>query len=442
MKMLTTTTIKHFTDNLHMKTIVFVACSALVTGSFLPAAQVSALPQTHKDAIDRNSPHYFLEIASNGSTSCSAETVGNNPENAAYVWNFFAEKELTPIAIAGIMGNFSEETGGTFDPAIKQNHTVRAIPDGGDGSTGYGIAQWTYQSRQAGLFTKMRAAGLGEYYGAGWGNPEINKTEMSRDEIEKLLDVELMYAWEQDSTKIKSLATALNATTSVGGNSGSTMIFHNRYEGSADDASQLQERITTAERILAEFGGGVGCNEQLGGVGDIEDAIPWAMRFIEDTKAKYPGASQAIATVLDTPSVEGNKTVLAEWPESTSFVCWGAYGCDECTTLSGWFVTAMTSYTYGGGNGGEVVGNLAAMGVPTGSQPKPFSIFSYSTSSVGHTGLVLNVQSDGTVLTLENNLSSNRLAVVKYNIKAEHPDATFAYVADKMDTQGVGADDE
>lgn len=440
MKMLTKTTTKRFSGKMNIKVFVLCVCLTLIMSSLLPVVKVAALPQTHKEAIDRNSVHYFLSSGPSGSASCNAETVGNNPENEAIVWNFFAEKELTPVAIAGIMGNFQQESG--FDPAIKQNHTIRALPDNGDGVTGYGIAQWTSIDRQAGLFAKMREADLDKYYGQGWGNPEINKTEMPREDVEELLTLELGYAWDQDTTKISTFKNQLNNATTVEGDRGSTVIFHATYERSADNASQIQERVDSAKRYLAEFGGGAGCNEQLGGVGSIEDAIPWAMKFVEDTKAKYPGASEARATVLENPTVEGNKTVLAEWPESTSFVCWGAYGCDECTTLSGWFVTAMTSYTYGGGNGGEVVRNLASMGVPTGSQPRPFSIFSYSTSSVGHTGLVLNVQADGTVLTLENNLSSNRLAVVRYNIMAEHPDARFAYVANKMDTKGVGADGE
>jgi surface antigen len=432
----------------HSPFFVLLMVVTLAASLVFPTIQVLALSRSEKDAIDRNSVHYKTSSPSGGTGSCSAETVGNNPQNAAYVWNFFAGKDLTPIAIAGIMGNFSEETGATFDPAIKQNNTVAAIPANGDGTTGFGVAQWTYQARQAGLFSKMRAANLDKYYGEGWGNPEINKTEMPREDIEKLLDVELLYAWEQDSTQIKSVMTQLNHATTVEGDGGSTLIFHRDYEGSGDSASQLQERVIAAQRYLAQFGNSAGCNEQLGGVEAIEDAVPWAHRFMDDTKAEYPGSSLAVARPIDDPrAVSGSGGTimsLATWPESTSsdIVCWHASGCDECTTVSGWFVIHMTSYQgYLGGDGGEVVGNLRAIGVPTGDQPRPFSIFSYDTGSFGHTGLVLSVKSDGTVITLENNWPSNTLSIRQYNIKRDYPGATFAYVSDKMNQPG-GGDDE
>lgn len=365
----------------------------------------------------------------------NSSLAGNN--NAEMIWNYFIGKGLKPVAVAGIMGNFQQESG--FDPAVKQNYTKKALPDDGDGKTGYGIAQWTSQGRQAGLFAQMRAANLQQYYGSGWGHPEKNK-EMPIEDRSKLLLVELNYAWDSDSTKISDLADQLNATTTETGDDGSTVLFHKLFERSADNASQIQERVDSATSILEDFKGvtgegstGIsGCSESLGGVSTIEDAIPWAMRFIQDTKTEYNSAPPAIATIFGNPSGNDRIVSLAKWPDNSGFNCWGASGCDECVTASGWFVTNMTDYTFYNGNGGEVVNKLESRGTPTGSEPRPFSIFSYNTGSYGHTGIVLGVLQGGTVITLENNWPRDTLSVRKYNLKADHPDVKFAYVGDKL----------
>lgn len=384
---------------------------------------------------------FYFDIKTNEALcgGSSGQTVSGEGK-AEIVWNFFTGKGLTPVATAGIMGNFNQESTG-FDPARKQSSTTKAIPAGGDGTTGFGIAQWTSpKERQSGLFAKMKEAGLEKYHGAGWGHPEINK-DMPLADIQKLLLIELDYAWEGDTTKVMDIADQLNAAQTTTGDSGSTVLFHKLFERSDDNASQIQERVDDATGFLGQYEGTTGtssCAGELGGVATMEDAIPWAMRFIEDTKAEYNGAAKATATLIKDPKNQGSIMSLATFPDASSeFVCWGAYGCDECTTLSGWFVTKMTGYTYGGGNGGEVVGNLKAKGVPTGTEPRPFSVFSYDTGSFGHTGVVLGTLGNGMVITLENNWPTDTLSIRQYDIKKDYPGATFAYVGDKLKVSGV-----
>jgi hypothetical protein len=373
----------------------------------------------------------------------SAATVSGST-NAEKIWNFFAGKGLKPVAIAGIMGNFHQEDS-AFDPAEKQNYSTQAIPDGGDGHTGFGIAQWTSQDRQAGLFAKLRDANLGQYYGAGWGHPEKDK-DIPPADIDSMLSIELNYAWDGDTTKISDIASQLNAATTTDGDSGSTVLFHRLYERSGDSASQIQQRVRDAGKFLQQFGGtssttgttsSDSCAGALGGVSIMDDAIPWAMQFVSDTAAAYhPGGH-----TLNQQHIDSSMTGLYVTNDGavSGGSCWGGTYCGQCTALSGWFVTKMTGYTYGGGNGGEVVGNLKAKGVPTGTEPRPFSVFSYATSSsAGHTGVVLGTLGSGTVITIENNWpGSGMLVIRKYNIKAEHPDATFAYVGDKLKVSGL-----
>lgn len=432
------------TKRMQLRTTVFAPRVFSIMRIFLVAAVLLffsipkpalAVDNCNLDKIYKDAVHYNpCDLAA--SSSCAAGVSLSGSNNEEKIWNFFAGQGLKPVAIAGIMGNFQQENS-SYDPAEKQNGSLKAIPDGGDGKTGYGIAQWTSQGRQALLFTEIQKAGLQQYYGAGWGNPEKDKDIPAAD-ADKLLTTELNFAWSGDTTKIKDIAGQLNATTTTKGDTGSAVLFHQLYERSGDNASQIQQRVDSATAILEKYAGtGAGASGscstgQLGGVTKVEDAIPWAMKFVSDTTAKYHPGGHDIARIQKGDGLELHYT--NDGVVGNGGGCWGALYCGQCTALSGWFVTNETGYDFGNGSGGEVVGNLKAKGVPTGNVPKPFSVFSFGTSSSnGHTGVVMGVLSDGTVITIENNYTEpNVLSVRKYNIKKDHPDVTFAYVGDKL----------
>ncbi len=413
-----------------MKKILSISVSLLIALVYGASPVVRAIADGDVDAINKGSVYYKQETPCGFSGPNSGADMSNN---AQAVWDFFNGKGLSPVAIAGIMGNFQQESG--FDPAIKQNHSTNAIPDGGDGVTGFGIAQWTSQNRQAELFAKIREAGLGKYYGAGYGQPDTNKDTIPREDIAKLLDIELNYAWEGDATKIQDIADQLNAATQVGGDDGSTVLFHKLYERSADNAAQIAERVNSATDYISIFGdgGSEACKSgELGGVSNTEDAMAWAMKFVEDTRSKYnPGGH----TLNNKENPDGSISV---WYTNDNPVsggsCWGGTYCGQCTALSGWFVSNMTDYTYGNGNGRDVVRNLGNKGVETGTEPRPFSVFSTGSigGSAGHTGVVLGVISDTEVIALENNNGAHVLKIFQYDIKKRYPDVTFAYVGDKL----------
>lgn len=415
---------------------LYLLCAVFVFLLTVTTSTVNALPLEQKTIYNSGNLFFDLFVSGTcgGSESTDATLTGSN--NAEKVWNFFASKGLKPIAIAGIMGNFSQEDS-TFDPANKQNGGRQAIPDSGDGHTGFGIAQWTQIDRQAALFAKIREAGLQQYYGAGWGHPEVDKDIPAAD-IDKLLQVELTYAWEGDTqTKIKDIANQLNATTSVSGDNGSTILFHKLFEGSKDNASQVEERVNDASKWLEKYGqnSGGSCAGVLGGVKTMDDAIPWAMKFVEDTRAKYNPAGHSLNQQRSDTMI---KLYFTDDSPVSGGSCWGGTYCGQCTALSGWFVTEMTGYTYYSGAGGEVVGKLEAKGVPTGNEPRPFSIFSYATGKNGHTGVVLGTLANGNVITIENNYPDKGVLIVQqYDIKAAHPDVKFAYVGDKLKVSGV-----
>lgn len=385
---------------------------------------------------------------------CAAECTPNDDPLALEgstviekIWNFYANKGLKSVAIAGIMGNFSQES--NFDPAVKQNQTTEALPSTGDGKTGYGLAQWTSQGRQAGLFAAMDAQQLSAYYGEGWGASERNRSIPTSD-LNKLLAVQLNYSWDGDSTPIKSLAAELNQTTTVEGDAGSTVLFHKKYEASADNAAAIQERIDDATALFTAYGKddsvtdiacGVGI---LGGVSSVEDAIPWAQKYVQDTIATYnPGGSHG---PLDSSSgaYKFVYTFHHVRPAAGGY-CWKATDCGQCVAMSGWFALKQTTDGFFlNANGRGIVQNYKNRGLPTGTEPRPFSIFSAVYGQYGHTGVVLGVLDNGDVITAEVNwMSTGNVLIWQGNMKARYGNTPveYAYFDDRLggDAAGLGA---
>lgn len=378
--------------------------------------------------------------------TCSEEgssTAIKGVDNIEKIWNFYTSKGLTPVATAGIMGNFSQES--EFDPAIKQNETSKTLPVTGDGVTGYGLAQWTFQARQAGLFKKMQEAGIGKYLESPWGPREKNR-EIPAEDIDKLLEVQLNYSWDGDTTTISSFADKINSFETVDGDNGSAVFFHAAYEGSSDNAEQIKERVADAKTILANFSNkaspsGEGCGTgTLGGVSNLDDAVAWAKKYVSDTKEEYKDTLDVSGTELSNGE---NPKFVYNFGHGSGSYCWNAADCGQCVALTGWFVTTQTTdkeFLYE--NGGAIVDRYEAAGLPTGREPKPFSIFSAKSSAAGHTGVVLGVLENGDVITAEANWDSNgSVGVWRGDIKKRFAgkDLKFAYFDDRLSGDALKA---
>ncbi|MBR2837026.1 peptidoglycan DD-metalloendopeptidase family protein [Candidatus Saccharibacteria bacterium] len=63
----------------------------------------------------------------------------------------------------------------------------------------------------------------------------------------------------------------------------------------------------------------------------------------------------------------------------------------NCVTFSAFFMNKFTSTNVGSnpGNGQDVVGNLEKNGLPTGTEPQVWAVFSWSGGEFGHTGVIL-----------------------------------------------------
>ncbi len=420
-----------------IRKIFYVVIASIIFSyfSFSPVAAVVFDENFYStsDIVPFYHPNDAECTTSSGTLGTGAPTALTGASNPEKVWNYFISRGLTPVAAASAMGNMEQESS-TFDPwaGERGNKTIsKSVLN-----TGFGIIQWT----NTGGNSEGRRYGVMKYLEDNGVRLDASDTSQA----DQALLLELNWLWDGEYNGM-TWQDQVNKETTVGGDpskslqddhigNGGAMLFHKLVERSGDGIEGKQERIDSAERFLEQFSGlggssGGSCGSGvLGGVSSIEDAIPWAEKFISETEAQYPGQK-------GTPNEEtrGADRKLYTWPSRSgaSNVCWGAFGCDECTTLSGWFVTNITDYQYGGGDGGEVVGNLASKGVPTGTQPAPFSIFSdTSTSSYGHTGLVLGVLDNGMVITLENNAYGDDSTWIRQ--RKMPANATYAYVHDRL----------
>ena len=77
-------------------------------------------------------------------------------DNGSIIWEALTKNGFTEYAAAGIMGNLKAES--NLDPKILQGggHSDNIVIDG---VTGYGLAQWTYITRQQKLADFAKAKG-------------------------------------------------------------------------------------------------------------------------------------------------------------------------------------------------------------------------------------------------------------------------------------------
>lgn len=150
--------------------------------------------------------------------------------NAELIWKYLESKGLGSSAIAGIMGNIQAESG--FMPNRVQGSGVQTAPEiTVDGKTGYGLCQWTFPTRQQAL--KDFAASKGK----------------SSSDLETQLDFMLEEVKQRSPGLIKKMGTMSPYDAA--------MLFHEKYEGSADSPQQAARRGNYANEIAKNQGKGI-----------------------------------------------------------------------------------------------------------------------------------------------------------------------------------------
>ena len=178
--------------------------------------------------------------AAAGSTAISADAEAN----LVTILQFFTSNGLSLAAAAGIAGNLKMESG--FNPAIIQGGAIAPPGYIPVNSVGFGLAQWTFTSRQQPLVDLAASRGA-------------SVTD---------LGIQLDYMWQELNGGWISTLTALDAikTDPVE----AAVIFHELYEGSADSsAAVINNRGGAATAIYNQYQGQIADGTGVTGVAPV-----------------------------------------------------------------------------------------------------------------------------------------------------------------------------
>ena len=177
----------------------------------------------------------------------SSGTSIRGDDNAEMCWNFLKDKGFSDGAAAGVMGNWKMESGleprqcqhGDFTGTGGQAHSFPYDPPEaslsdeypadliGNGSFGYGLAQWTYPSRAQGLVD----------YAESIGKPSGD------------IESQLGYFWKECEESYPGVISMMSEEDPEV----AAVTFHDVYENSAD--VDLTKRQQAAREIYAAFAG-------------------------------------------------------------------------------------------------------------------------------------------------------------------------------------------
>lgn len=404
------------------KVEIFVSLFVLVF-TLIPTPTYAQTPRCDTEFYNSNDIAFYDPCstsscaAGGGSITGPAPTSLTGETNQEKAWNYFTARGLTPVAAAGAMGNIAHES--SFSASVEE----------ASGGGGLGIIQWT-GPRRTSLENAAASAGV------------------NLADNDSALLFELNYLWDGEY-KAMTWQEQVNAETTVEGNAaiasfnarfasqrpetqagnGSTMVFHALVERSNDvpteadrysGAGVLTGRIDKAKEFLDQFGGGSstgGCSVGAGGL-TFEQAVTLAKKIADNWDATYCGSG----------STKGG------------FYC----GWNEgyCTAGSAWMAETTApdpSKVPGIPNGVDVANRIFSTNPDVytaanadGSNLQPFSIWSFgynnSSGQPGHTGTIVGVDQDGSIVTFETNWAGQSAgATDTFLYNPGHKVAVFKY---------------
>lgn len=162
-----------------------------------------------------------------GANEGTSELVGN--DNLEKILRYYVGKGLSLIQASGIAGNYQQES--SFNPAIIQGGAIADENYTPQNGVGFGIAQWTWTSRQ---------------------QPLVDLGKSSSRPVTDL-SLQLDYSWwEMENQKGQSMdMNEFKATTTP---EDAAYVFHRDYEVSADSEAAVKAvRGGNARNIYEQF---------------------------------------------------------------------------------------------------------------------------------------------------------------------------------------------
>jgi hypothetical protein len=214
--------------------ILFAIAAVMVVTLGFPVTATALTGKSDKTFFSLNDILFYDPSACSADGSDSGgeadSLVGN--DNLEKALRYYVGKGLTLAQASGILGNFGRESG--VNPAIIQGVNGNPPTIASEGykpvnGVGFGIAQWTFTSRQSGLVALS--------------------TSSSRPIID--LGLQLDYSWQELNGSHKAALTSLKAATTA---DNAAYVFHRDYEGSADSEETVRKnRGGDALQIYAQY---------------------------------------------------------------------------------------------------------------------------------------------------------------------------------------------
>ncbi len=341
-------------------------------------------------------------------------------DNEQNIYNYWTAEGLSPAQAAGITGSLQAESG--FSPFRQE-----------DGATwpeqGYGIAQFTGGQRTA--VTQALQSTLGDtftqYYVAAYGGAVTQAAGFIPSGVpEAVNDSFLKGELDYLSTLMQGLTPNPTYPTRASGMhtdfpdltiaSGEKLVD---YIKSLQSASQVAEawtylyeqpggdikatattRATNAEQILTTYGNSGGA-DNCSSIGSGGLTYAQALQLNNDY---YTDRNQFLTG-----------SIYQEIPANPSKKDPGSSGkSNQCTAYT-LYINTIINATYGSPNGTDVANKLLTT-FPnfyksvTKDQIQPFTTYSWATTKSsdgepGHTGVILGIESDGSIVVGESNVS-------------------------------------
>lgn len=385
----------------------------LATVPFTAVADTYAVGTTAKkcdfDFYARNDVLFYNPCA----VTCGNTTDGSSlnitalsgADNREKIYNFWLAQGYSAEQSAGITGSIQHESG--FSPFRQE--TTKTWPEGG-----YGIAQFTGGQRTA--VTKHLKEKMGStfdtYYvnSHGGGVTEANKfvpTSVPADVNDLFLLNELGYLASYISSFVPSTISArvdgiksdYSQTVPAGKKLGeylktlttatdAAIAWTYLYEYPGGIKATAATRGVSAETILTKYKSTDASSSSDCGVGAGGLTYAQGVAFMTDY---FNGKGSYFASL-------GNsfgKKYINNWP-------------DQCTTFVAYFTARFMNTQYALPNGKKVANGLASnyskvFKTITKENVQPYTVFSAVNKGAGHTGIILGVLDDGSIVVGEGN---------------------------------------
>jgi hypothetical protein len=351
---------------------------------------------------DRGSANCVVTVGNSGP---GADVPANTEANAKAVYSVLKSWGMSDENIAGILGNWSQESG--IDPTSVEgihNEPYRIGPRKqaawddefthipGQSHGGIGLGQWS-NGRTPMLLNYAQSKGLDWY----------------------TIEAQLAFMVEGDNPGDVDVFKGM-IETSLGSPGAAARHFHDKWERSADNASMMAERVRDAEMWYGKMSGWEVDDSIVGGVEDIVggiiDTIGGGVNTILgncDNNETVAGGNlvdggmneEQAQLLVDLYNKEGDKFLDEKYGNGGGPGSCGDNHAMNCVSFSVYFVNKYTSFQqYPSGDGIQTAHSIASMtGKQVSDTPTAYSVGSGpGTGPAGHTLVVLGVDGDRVII--------------------------------------------